>query len=158
MKIKVGSYFNTVERVCNHDGNETFAIISIQDSAGFGFRFVPERKCKDVLTLKFDDIDTVRKTFRSAENGYEQVKDTGVLFDSVMAEQIVDFVDKNKDEVDEIWIHCYAGVSRSMAVAAALSKFFNGTDEPYFRYGIPNMRVYRETLEALVRRYGWERS
>jgi hypothetical protein len=38
--------------------------------------------------------------------------------------------------------HCEAGVSRSAAIAAAGSKYFNGDDSFFFEHYYPNEYVY----------------
>ena len=38
------------------------------------------------------------------------------------------FIDKYKNEVDEIIIHCYAGISRSSAIACGICKYFSIDD------------------------------
>ena len=109
--------------------SDTYAVISIQDThtEGFGFVFRRNRCCRDVLTLYFDDI------IRPVE--------TAVLFDADMAERIIRFIDRNR-ECDTLLIHCYAGQSRSRAVAAFAVKMLGGDCSAYFETGSPNMYVY----------------
>ena len=47
-------------------------------------------------------------------------------------------------------IHCWAGVSRSAAVAAAILKVYTGNDDQIFKSGTyaPNMYVYHKILEG----------
>ena len=87
----------------------------------------------DILRLRFDDVD---QTF-DAEGGFK-------LFDEGQARAILDFVDKYKDQVDEIVVHCGAGVSRSAGVAAALCLVFDQEDAEFFILPyLPNRHVYR---------------
>ena len=72
----------------------------------------------------------------------------GGLFTDAQATQIVEFV-KGNDPDATILINCEAGVSRSSAVAASLSKFFNGDDNEVFKHSVPNMFVFRKMLKAL---------
>lgn len=118
--------------------NDTYAIISIQDThtGGFGLEFVENQYCQDVLTLYFDDI-------------VEEVEGA-VLFDEEMAEDIIRFVRANKN-VDTLLIHCYAGQSRSKAVGAFVVKMAGRDDSKYFREGSPNKHVY-DTLVKVYRR------
>lgn len=70
------------------------------------------------------------------------------------AKRIVDAVEKYKDEVEEIVVHCDAGYSRSPAVAAAISLWLNGTDDEFFnplKY-CPNRQVYRTVLKEIEKR------
>jgi len=95
----------------------------------------------DRLQLNFYDIDfTV--------TGYP-----GIMCSSVTkadGRKIIDFVEKNKNNVDHFVVHCNAGISRSSGIAAALSKIYNGDDSWVFnnyRY-VPNMLVYRTIIDA----------
>ena len=93
--------------------SDTYAVISIQDThtGGFGFTFSKNEFCKDVLTLYFDDIT------REVEGA--------VLFSDEMARQIIDFIETNVD-VDTLLVHCFAGQSRSRAVAAFAVEMLGG--------------------------------
>ena len=114
---------------------DTYAVISIQDThtGGFGFEFRPNKYCKDVLTLYFDDIT------KEVEGA--------VMFSEEQARQIIDFVQKNKP-VETLLIHCYGGESRSRAVAAFVTKMLGADNSKYFETGHPNMIVY-DTLEKV---------
>jgi predicted protein tyrosine phosphatase len=66
------------------------------------------------------------------------------------AELIADVVARNLDK--HIIVHCDAGQSRSAGIAAALSKYYNDTDDMFFnnpRY-VPNMFCYRLMLAQLA--------
>ena len=114
---------------------DTYAVISIQDTPteGFGFEFRKNKYCQDVLTLYFDD--TVK-----------EVKGA-VLFNQKHAEQIIAFLQKNKD-VETLLVHCYGGESRSRAVAAFAAKMLGADPSRYFETGHPNPVVY-DTLEEV---------
>ncbi len=142
-KIVLKSVFDAFEYVLDHyspygledmrSRNDTYAVISIQDaqSGGFGFEFQKNPFCKDVLTLRFDD------TVREVEGA--------VLFNERMAREIIRFIEMNR-KVDTLLLHCYAGQSRSRAVAAFAVKMFGKDNSAYFEKGNPNMFVY-EMLE-----------
>ena len=85
---------------------DSYAVISIQDihCGGFGIEFSENEFCKGVLTLHFDDIV-------SEVEGAE-------LFGEEQAGRIIDFITAQKPLVDTLLVHCYAGQSRSRAVAA----------------------------------------
>ena len=57
------------------------------------------------------------------------------------------FVNLNIDRIKRIVIHCEAGISRSVAIASALSKIINNYDDELFNSGIPNMLVYVTLLD-----------
>ncbi len=66
------------------------------------------------------------------------------------ADQIIDFVTAQRSNgVSLFLVNCLAGVSRSAAVCAALSKFYKDDDAKYFRTKRPNMHVYRTLLNRL---------
>ena len=89
------------------------------------------------IYLRFHDID---RTI----SGY-------TTFDYEDAKFILEFYKAHRD-VDEFVIHCGAGISRSAAVAAALSKIHTGDDMEFYggRF-IPNSLVYSMIL---YQRYG----
>lgn len=91
---------------------------------------------EDVLHLKFDDIDKVEKPLGTREL---------VLFDSHQAKQIINFVEKYKDNISILAIHCAAGISRSVGVHVALAKIYN-TKDLYSRYPCHNKHVARTIL------------
>lgn len=72
-----------------------------------------------------------------------------ILFDKYMAARILGFVDGVKESgIEIVVIHCEAGISRSAAVAAALSKIHNGDGSLFFsKKTCPNMLVYRTIIE-----------
>lgn len=67
------------------------------------------------------------------------------------AQSVVENVNAIKETIDLIVVHREAGLCRSAAVGAALSKWLNGTDELFFKYYMPNMKVYRMVLEETQR-------
>ena len=83
---------------------DTYAVISIQDTAhgGFGFELKPNQYCKDVLTLYFDDIT--------------KPQEGAQLLTAAQAHEIVKFISKHIDDIDTLLIHCFSGISRSKAV------------------------------------------
>lgn len=115
------------------------AIISITDVDKIGVIFSdnPNNGIKGILRLKFDDVE---RNFVKNENCITKED----------AEEIVKFVNKYKNKVDKIIVHCEAGVSRSAGVCAAIMKAINGDDWAIFdnpRF-CPNMTCYRTVLDA----------
>ena len=141
-KVMVKSLFDCLDYVIDYNGVATFAIISIQDSreGGFGFRFTKTPFCRDVLTIQFDD----------AEFAFD---DDIQLFTREDAEKIIDFIRKNKTEVEHLIIHCYAGQSRSLAVGAFAVKMLGGNNRAYFNGHNPNMLVYNTLNEVFEEKY-----
>jgi predicted protein tyrosine phosphatase len=110
-------------------------IISITSAPDDGAK-LPE--CTDtvgVLRLSFGDVDS---------------GDTAMT--DKQAERIASFIMETQKATPfaRVLVHCDAGYSRSPAIAAAISKHFNGDDSQYFggRYK-PNMFVYRKVLNSL---------
>lgn len=144
-RVLVKSVFDTFDYVMSHfypagledmaERSDTYSVISIQDShtGGFGIKFAENQFCNKVLTLYFDDV-------------IEEVEGT-VPFTDEMADEIIDFIEEQKDKVDTLLIHCYAGQSRSRAVGAFAVKMLEGDNSKYFTTGSPNMYVY-DILEA----------
>lgn len=66
------------------------------------------------------------------------------------AELITDVIERNLDK--HIIVHCDAGQSRSAGIAAALSKYYNGSDEEFFNnpHMTPNMLCYRLMMVQLT--------
>ena len=68
-----------------------------------------------------------------------------------MAGQIIDFIEKNID-VDTLLVHCFAGQSRSRAVAAFALEMLGGDNSKYLQQGGANMYVYDTLLVAWMQR------
>ena len=144
-RVIVRSVFDAFEYVMAHyypfgleemvERSDTYAVISIQDThtGGFGLEFRETPYCKGVLTLYFDD--TVKET------------DGTVLFSEDHARAIIDFVRSHR-EAETLLVHCYAGQSRSRAVAAFVTRMLGGDDRPYFDRGAPNRHVYDTLLSV----------
>jgi len=113
----------------------TAILISITDPASGNPPF--HGTYEGIIRLQFHDIN---------EQFPEGYFFEGVLFNSDDAKDILAFV-KNHPDIDEIVVHCEAGVSRSAGVAAALSKIYLGDDTEFFGLCyIPNRLVYNTIL------------
>ncbi len=149
MRVLVKSLYDTFDYVMEHyypfgleefaEKRDTYAIISIQDShtGGFGVHFAPNHFCKDVLTLLIDD--TVKEV------------DGAVLFNETHARRIIDFIKKNRDKVDTLVIHCYAGQSRSAAVGAFAMEYLGQDSSDFIQNHRPNpyiLKLLREFNHA----------
>jgi len=90
-----------------------------------------------VLRLKFHDLDDKYPYESSIQ-----------LLTPDMANQVVSFVKKISAE-DLLLVHCEAGISRSSAMAGAISKYVNDDDSLFFKYPyLPNRHVYKLVLRA----------
>ena len=91
---------------------------------------------KDFTTLAFDDVTAYCQ-------GYCPI-------DERQARKIAKFVMRYKDSVEQIVVHCDAGISRSAGVAAAIAKYLNNDDNKFFMAPYtPNMTCYSKVLFAL---------
>lgn len=72
------------------------------------------------------------------------------------ADEVLLFVENYRPWVNNIVVHCEAGISRSAGVAAAISKILNGNDDYFFDYFhnrfVPNMTCYKRILETYYQR------
>lgn len=119
MSILVTSASGALDYVMKHlpdpgfteypEKTDTYVAISIQDTCdgGFGFELKKSKYCKDVLTLYFDDI--------------EEPVEGLCLMTQEQADAIFGFIIKYCGKVDTLLIHCFAGLSRSMAVGVFAS-------------------------------------
>ena len=135
----------------DHNGEitEPHVIISITEpNVDNEVRFKDNPNRKDILRLSFMDIDCTRH-----KNLSDSMKNDGievVLYDKQMAIVVKEFLETYKNSGLTFVIHCGAGVSRSAAIGAAISKFINDDDEWFFKKLVPNRFVYRLTLETLM--------
>lgn len=92
---------------------------------------------KSFITLAFDDVEIYYA------NCYPITEQ--------QARKIAKFVMRYKDSVEQIIVHCDAGISRSAGVAAAIAKYLNGSDDDFFVRSpyTPNMTCYCKVLFAL---------
>ena len=120
----------------SHDFKTAIISITDTDKADVIFEKNEANGIKAVLRLKFDDVE------RDYKNEHCITKED--------AENIVKFVNKNKNKVDKFIVHCEAGVSRSAGVGAAIMKALNGDDWDVFKNPLkcPNMKCYRTVLNA----------
>ncbi|MCQ2555615.1 MAG: hypothetical protein MJ171_08190 [Clostridia bacterium] len=148
-RVLVKSVFDAFEYVMDHytpagledmgEAKDTYAVISIQDTHtdGFGVEFTTSKYCEGVLTLHFDDI------VKEVEGA--------VLFNTDMANEIIDFVEMNMD-CDTLLVHCYAGQSRSMAVGLFVLHMLGRDNQEKLSRISPNMYVYNKLIETYENR------
>jgi predicted protein tyrosine phosphatase len=123
-----------IERLPPHD--VPYVVISITSAPDDVARIPRSSALRAILRLSFADADV------DAPAGL-------VLFDEAHARSIVEFVRAHERDIDRIVVHCDAGMSRSPAVAAAITRSMGEDDAAWFKRYRPNMRVYRRLLEAL---------
>jgi predicted protein tyrosine phosphatase len=146
MNIKVSNYRSAFDYVYNHSGyikNKEFAIISIQEYPEdiMGMQYKAGGHCKAALNLWFSDVNSEKS--EDKERYIKKITEED-------ARKIKDFIDAIKRMgVNDLIVHCHAGVSRSAAVAAAISRAETGDDSEFFNSQyVPNMTVYYTVLKA----------
>jgi len=134
MKILALSREAVEDFVANHRDRK-LAVISITD---------PKSKL-----AKIRDLPILRLQFHDIEKNYPISSECGIKFTTLMAEEIIGFVDRIKDISEILVIHCEAGISRSAATAAAISRILNLDVSRYFKYPyIPNKLVYQTIMKC----------
>ncbi len=140
MIIKVFSRQQAVKQsYTDFDGSKI--IISISDPFEEKAKFNRNNIfIKSVLYLSFYDIDEKTK---SIFGGYDSMSP----IDAVL---IRDFVLKWENFVDEIWVQCEMGISRSAGIAVAIAEHFKLDSSNILNNSnyCPNMLCYKLTKEA----------
>ena len=114
---------------------EPYAIIGISDSYSTDIEYIDSPNLVGKLMIRFDDI-------------MKPVKGK-ILFKDNTARMIWDFIEEIYNNIDLLMVHCNAGVSRSTAIAAAISKAYNGYCTKYFYWYCPNQYVYKKMMANL---------
>jgi hypothetical protein len=114
--------------------NNPCALISTIGTYDSRPKFKHNSNIKAILELCFDDVE------EDCNN------ELAMKYKDAIA--VADFVNSLKD-IDILYVHCEAGISRSAGVAAAISKALTGDDAYFFeRPFCPNMNCYKLTLKA----------
>lgn len=100
----------------------------------------------DVLRLKFDDIDT-EMTSKEAQH-YR-------LFEGDDAVNVLNWLEENEDIIEQVIVHCAAGISRSAAVAKFIAEHYKIKNFNH-QYTLYNKHVYRVLREAYYKDLGYE--
>lgn len=134
MKIKVMSRKQAEEYLSGrHDRTSIMISICDTDENDLIFNAELPHKVKAVKSVHFDDVN-----FGEGVISFQQ------------ALEIAGFVRSHIYDVELIIVHCSAGISRSAGCAAAIMKYYSGSDEQIFNdpsYD-PNRTVYCRVLEA----------
>jgi len=124
-----------IERIPPHE--VPHVIVSITSSESDQARLPPSPHCRALLRLSFADADATSESIPEH-----------ALFSRKHARAIWGLLEEHMPYIERFIVHCDAGMCRSPAVAAAISKVVTGDDAEYFRRYRPNMRVYRTMLET----------
>ena len=120
--------------------DQPWAAISV--SSTDRFPVLAEENRVGHLRLTFEDITEVGKPGS---------------FTPALAMEILDFVEAAWDKTEVFLIHCEIGLSRSPAIAAALSQIHYGNDGPWAEHDFLNPLVYRLLVETRARRSAAEK-
>lgn len=137
MKITVMSKLEAIGHSTKSNINKCI-IVSINSLNSNKTWFHDNEKILDVLPLFFNDIE------RNYGNALAPIEKDFIGLKA--------FIDTYKDKVDEIIVHCAAGISRSSAVAAAICKYLNLDELKIIwkkHYYIPNALVYKLAKKEL---------
>ncbi|MBQ8997199.1 MAG: dual specificity protein phosphatase family protein [Clostridium sp.] len=133
MKIKVMSQDEALKYSNNTD--KRIAIISIVGAKEKPLEFNEEIVC--VFRMFFEDIERPIGNYKApSKEDFKGLKD---------------FIDNNMDSVDEIVVHCHAGVSRSAACASAIARYIGVNDLFIWSSSdyMPNRLVFSCTIGEL---------
>ncbi len=114
-----------------------YLVISIADPERAEAVLAASPLQRAVLRLRFHD----KSGARAALSGK-------VAMTPTVAREILAFVRKHLPEVALIACQCEAGISRSAAIAAALSRVLQGEDSFFFAHYAPNDWIYQTLLKA----------
>ena len=143
MTIKIMSKAKAIAQSYKQYDNDK-VIISISDPFDNQAKFnTLNKSIREILYLSFYDISEESKDIF---NGYSPMV-------SEDAKKIADFVNKWEDKVDEIWVHCECGVSRSSGIAMAIMEHLDMDLTPILESTeyYPNVLCYKLTAESLKR-------
>ena len=110
MKNFIAMSRTQAKRYTYKQNTEDYIIISISEPNEKAPKFNRTSHLKDVLYLYFEDIS--------------EPSDTHVTMSNQDAINILEFIDRYKN-VNNIIIHCLAGVSRSVSIKCALDEIYN---------------------------------
>lgn len=133
MKFTVLSRMQARDYTYSTAPKEPYIMISINDANALPNMFKRDPYMKDVCILHFDDVESGKTAMKERD-----------------AAKILQFVDSHIHDVNEIIVHCGAGVSRSAGVCAAIMKIVTDDDTPIFNNAKykPNMACYRKVMNA----------
>lgn len=101
--------FMSQSSIMMQDGDKNSIAISITNSSLNNIDLA--EKFEDVLYLKFDNVETLSSRY--------------LRFNRQQALEVYAFVKKYEGKVDNIYVNCLKGESRSAAIAKFLSDYYN---------------------------------
>lgn len=136
-KIKIMSEEEAVHFYENYKSENKYLLISISDKEG-DLNFIP-RENIEVHQWYFADIEEDIVIPGIAPMSYRQAEEIKTVVCKAVHENITNII-----------IHCYAGISRSGAVGCVIAKYLNGDDMYLWKQGriAPNRWVYKLMCSA----------
>ncbi len=133
--------FKTVKYIAQYEAEEmipTNTEIMISITSGWPVDLDKRWNPENVIVLAFDDIELEEAKYKIQQR----------LFESWQATQIIEFVNsfENNPDIEDIVVHCFAGASRSAAVAKFLARKYKLEFDHEYKFH--NKHVY-ETLERI---------
>ncbi len=136
-------------RVCDRDEIERgmpirsdYVVISIHDPGKKRANVKPQSGLRDVLFLAFHDAEPAA--------GFELPPEIQPIT-AAQADAIRKFVRKHEADAGAIIVHCEQGMSRSPAVAAAISDALGLDPRRFWQFHTPNAYVYHTVADAFER-------
>ena len=120
----------------------TFVVISITDPGVPRTKIKKASGLKDVLYLSFNDSEPV--------DGLKLPKEIRLMTED-HARAIWKFVNQHR-QVGAIVVHCHQGMSRSPAIAAAISRYLGLDEAKFHRNYQPNQFIYDLMIETMPRK------
>ena len=106
--------------------------------------------CNHYITFRFSDITKKTYDFIPKDELNSHFK-TINLFTRDLAHQIINFIDKIKNEVDTLVVHCTAGVSRSGSCGLFAHRYLGTDEEEFWRLNsliLPNDYILEMLMDA----------
>jgi predicted protein tyrosine phosphatase len=142
MKIQVFPY-KQLEQIIAKQPIEN--IISIRDIGYNELYNTLDDNAKNMLVLKFDDVTafSIKNKMIHEFYDYKSKKRDLVLFNEDMAKEIIKFANTVYNTNSSLTIHCWAGKSRSQAIAYVLNNYYNLLKEN-------NLEDYKNNLSQFL--------
>lgn len=142
MKIQVFPY-KQLEQIITKQPIEN--IISIRDIGYDELYKTLDSNTKNILIVQFDDVTAFSIKNKMIHEFYEYKSKNRklVLFNEDMAKEIIKFADSIYKANETLTIHCWAGRSRSQAVAYVLNNYYNLLKEN-------NLEDYKNNLSQFL--------
>lgn len=119
-----------------------YIVISISSHGERSANIPVSNSCLDILHIKFDDVSSKEEI---------EFNHCTIAISDEDARNILEFVERYKKDVNDMIIHCEAGISRSPGVGLALNQIFNGkgSERKYIisEFGLNNANLFvRDTV------------